>query len=116
MYLKVKTKKGIETLVLTPNEYQSLLNELKGEKNYIQEYKTLKNGIITDLEIEKIVKKSKETAFDEPLKSIIREYKEGSEEPLDGDEVDRLTEHLRNRINLFEGNITQKEFEKLENL
>ena len=49
-------------------------------------------------------------AFSEPLQSIIDEYKDGSKEPLDGDEVDRLTEHLRNKLNLSEGNITEKEY------
>lgn len=53
-------------------------------------------------------------SFEKPLIEIIKEYKDGSEEPLDGDEVDRLTEHLRNKINLFEGNITQEEYDELE--
>ena len=52
-------------------------------------------------------------AFEKSLKDIIIEYRQ-DEAPLDGDEVDRLTEHLRNRINLFEGNITEKEYAKLE--
>ena len=50
------------------------------------------------------------------IKEIIKEYKDGSEEPLDGDEVDRLIEHLRNKINLFEGNITPQEYDKLKAL
>jgi uncharacterized membrane protein len=45
---------------------------------------------------------------------IIEKYKDGSDEPLDGDEVDRLIEHLRNSINFIEGNITEEEYEKLE--
>ena len=36
------------------------------------------------------------------------------EEPLDGDEVDRLVEHLRNKLNLINGNITREEYDKLE--
>ncbi|MEW6687418.1 MAG: hypothetical protein AB1393_14635 [Candidatus Edwardsbacteria bacterium] len=59
-------------------------------------------------------KKIKETTWLDELKSIITDYKEGSDEPLDGDEVDRLIEHIRNRINLHEGNITDAEFEELE--
>ena len=35
-------------------------------------------------------------------------------EPLDGDEVDQLVEHIRNKLNIREGNITEKEFEELE--
>jgi len=53
-------------------------------------------------------------AFNEQLQSIISEYKDGSAEPLDGDEVDVLTEHLRNKMNLNEGNITQEEYLELE--
>ena len=56
----------------------------------------------------------KRNAFEKQLIEIIKEYKAGSEEPLDGDEVDRLTEHLRNKINLNEGNITEEEYDKLE--
>lgn len=37
-------------------------------------------------------------------------------EPLDGDEVDCLVEHLRNQLNLINGNITQEEYEKLEEM
>ena len=36
-------------------------------------------------------------------------------EPLDGDEVDVLVEHLRNRLNLLNGNITQAEYDLMEN-
>ena len=53
-------------------------------------------------------------AFENAIADIILEYKDGSEDPLDGDDVDRLTEHLRNRLNLFEGNITDEEYEQLE--
>lgn len=51
--------------------------------------------------------------FDE-LREIIKLYKDGSEEPLDGDEVDRLAKHLKNQINYIEGNITDEEYDKLE--
>lgn len=53
-------------------------------------------------------------AFVGPILDILREYKGGSDEPLDGDEVDRLVEHLRNKINLQEGNITDEEYLELE--
>lgn len=33
---------------------------------------------------------------------------------LTGDEVDVLVEHLRNRLNLLNGNITDEEYEILE--
>ena len=38
------------------------------------------------------------------------------DDPLDGDAVDGLMEHLKNKINLHEGNITLKEYNKLENI
>jgi len=58
-----------------------------------------------------------ELEFGEELRKIIEKYKEGSGEfdVLDGDEVDRLIEHLRSQINLIEGNVTEEEYLKLEN-
>ena len=35
-------------------------------------------------------------------------------EPMDDDAVDDLVEHLRNKINLYQGNITSREYEELE--
>lgn len=55
-----------------------------------------------------------ELQFQEELNQIIKKYKDGSEEPLDGDEVDKLTEHIRNQLNLIEGNITEEEYMELE--
>jgi hypothetical protein len=46
------------------------------------------------------------------LEEIILEYRDG-EEPLDGDSVDALTEILKAKINLHEGNITEQEYEEL---
>lgn len=57
-----------------------------------------------------------EIEFIQPIREIIASYKDGSGEPLDGDEVDMLTEHVRNRINLHEGNITDSEYEELEEI
>jgi len=42
------------------------------------------------------------------------EYDPNEREPLDGDEVDRLVLHLKNEIDLNEGNITNYEYEELE--
>lgn len=47
------------------------------------------------------------------LEEIIEEYKDGDNEPLDGDEVDDLVEILRAKINLHEGNITEEEYNKI---
>lgn len=55
-------------------------------------------------------------AFEEELIKILDEYteQEWQDEPLDGDEVDILVEHLRNRLNLLNGNITKEEYEDRE--
>lgn len=53
--------------------------------------------------------------YDEALYEILDEYtnKNWESETLDGDEVDRLTEFLRAKLNLINGNITQEEYNKL---
>ena len=45
------------------------------------------------------------------LLPIIEEFRDG-DEPLDGDEVDKLVDIIRAKINLNEGNITQEEYEQ----
>ena len=59
-----------------------------------------------------------EMEFEKELISILDIYSEKTweTEPLDGDEVDVLIEHLRNRLNLINGNITQEEYDDLEEL
>jgi len=53
--------------------------------------------------------------FGEELTSILDIFDfEWRNEALDGDEVDILVEHLRNQLNLINGNITRKEYEELE--
>jgi hypothetical protein len=47
------------------------------------------------------------------LLPIIEEYKDGSNEPLDGDEVDDLVKITKAKINLQEGNITLEEYEAI---
>ena len=51
--------------------------------------------------------------MDKQISAIIREWKDGTEEPLDGDEVDRLIRVITAKINLKEGNITEDEHEKI---
>ena len=53
--------------------------------------------------------------YDEALYEILDEYtnKNWGNEPLNSDEVDRLTEFLRAKLNLINGNITQEEYNKL---
>jgi hypothetical protein len=49
----------------------------------------------------------------EQLQPIIDEFKDGSDEPLDGDEVDSLVKILKAKINLNEGNITEEEYNEI---
>ena len=55
--------------------------------------------------------------FEEELYKILDKYTQDdswTETPLDGDEVDKLTEHIRNQLNLINGNITNEEYLELE--
>ena len=65
------------------------------------------------IKIKEGVQDSQEYA--ELLCKILDIYTENSWEdyPLDSDEVDRLTEFLRAKLNLINGNITQEEYNKL---
>jgi len=47
------------------------------------------------------------------LLPIINEYKDGSDEPLDGDGVDDLIKIIKAKINLQEGNITEHEYNEI---
>lgn len=60
--------------------------------------------------------KENKLQFGEELQKILNTYtdNEWTSEPLDGDEVDNLVEHIRNQLNLLNGNITEQEYEKLE--
>ena len=52
--------------------------------------------------------------FEKQLQEILDIYNQGNNEALDGDEVDILIEHLKNQLNLMQGNITNKEYKELE--
>ena len=54
-----------------------------------------------------VVSKPKSDWLDMTLSEIVAEY--GENEPLDGDAVDKLTELIKAKINLFQGNTTEKE-------
>ena len=60
--------------------------------------------------------KENKLQFGEELQKILNIYtdNEWTSEPLDGDEADNLVEHIRNQLNLLNGNITEQEYEKLE--
>lgn len=58
-----------------------------------------------------ILKKNSNIVWIEQLQPIIDEYGEG--EPLDEDDVDRLIEIIRAKINFNQGNITEDEYNSL---
>ena len=58
-----------------------------------------------------------ELEFEEELYKILDRYTKDNpwtDEPLDGDEVETLVKHLRNQLNLINGNITNDEYLELE--
>lgn len=54
--------------------------------------------------------------FGEELIKILDIYteKDWRNEPLDSDEVDKLVKHLKNQLDLINGNITKSEYDFLE--
>lgn len=56
--------------------------------------------------------------FGKQLTEILDIYtnKEWQDEPLDSDEVDILIGHLKNQLELINGNITKQEYEEKENI
>ena len=51
--------------------------------------------------------------MDKIIEQLINQYKGVDNEPLDGDEVDDLCEIIKAKINLNEGNITNREYARL---
>ena len=47
------------------------------------------------------------------LQPIIDEFKDGSNDPLNGDDVDELARIIKAKLNLQEGNITQEDYEAI---
>lgn len=59
------------------------------------------------------MKKKRDTeSWISQLIPIIEECEDGDTDPLDGDDVDRLSIIIKAKLNLFEGNITEKEYLK----
>ena len=44
---------------------------------------------------------------------LIEDYKDGTDDPLDGDEVDSLMQIIKAKVNLHEGNITEHEYNQI---
>jgi hypothetical protein len=61
----------------------------------------------------KLVKMNKQEKWIDYLIPIINDYKDGSDEPLDGDGVDDLCRIIRAKIDLHEGNLTEEEYEAI---
>ena len=56
-----------------------------------------------------------ELEFENELYNILDKYDiDWQKEPLDMNEVDILIKHLKNQLNLINGNITREEYENLE--
>ena len=57
------------------------------------------------------MKSSSNKSWIEQLRPIIKDFKEGKNEPLNTQEVERLSLIIRLKIDLEEGNITKKDLE-----
>jgi hypothetical protein len=53
-------------------------------------------------------------AYEEHIRGMIAEYKDGMKGRLTAKEIDQLSERTRNRLLLIEGKIDEKQYEKLE--
>ena len=52
--------------------------------------------------------------LDHTVNELLTEYKDGSiDEPLNRDEVDDFVEIIKAKVNLQEGNITEKDYNKI---
>lgn len=62
------------------------------------------------------MEKENKLQFGEELQKILNIYtdNEWTSEPLDRNEVNNLVEHIKNQLNLLNGNITMQEYEKIE--
>ena len=83
--------------------------------NELEKYFRINDDVLKyiTIKIKEGIKDNQE--YDKALYDILDTYTENSwgDEPLDGDEVDRLTEILRAKLNLINGNITQEEYNKI---
>jgi hypothetical protein len=83
--------------------------------NDFTKYHKLLTEVTQILEYGKIIKHTvnKMEMWIDQLMPIIEEYKDGSDEPLDGDDVDDLVKIIKAKINLQEGNITAEEYDAI---
>ena len=53
-------------------------------------------------------------AWTNEIKIIIDEWKDNDDSPLTPAEVEVLVQHIKNKINLIEGNITPSQYEEID--
>lgn len=56
----------------------------------------------------------KTVAWSNELYVIIQDYKDGTLDPLDGDETENLAKIIKLKLDLMEGNITEEEYFEAE--
>lgn len=97
-------------------EYENglLLIIYKDEKHEVEDYHICID--LDNIKRSEVMIKNEDLQFGKQLLDILDIYtdKEWTDEPLDGDEVDKLTEHIKNQLNLINGNITEQEYKDLE--
>ena len=65
--------------------------------------------------LRRTMKASSHKSWIEQLRPIIKDFKEGNNEPLSLEEVERLSLIIRFKIDLEEGNLNNKEIEDIVN-
>ena len=104
----------------------NLIGQIKlssGEEYDVEMYYLKDNGgnyLITEIELLEQIENEEcniNLQFADELTKILDIYteEEWSKEPLDSDEVEILVKHLKNQLDLINGNITNDEYKKLEN-
>ena len=128
--LKIIGDLNVEIFEDLGNRYLAYEIQEEKEGHYIRiEYHTKEDEVIKNLEryfkintdiLKYITIKTKEvtqndTEYDNLLYDILDIYTDNNweDDPLDEDEIDSLVEFLKLKLNLINGNITEKEYNKL---
>lgn len=128
--LKIIGDLNVEIFEDLGNRYLAYEIQEEKEGHYIRiEYYTKENEIIENLEkyfkintdilkyitIKTNVAIQNDTEYDSLLYKILDVYTDNSweDDPLDEDEINGLVEFLKLKLNLINGNITEKEYNKL---
>lgn len=101
---------GVELISVSFNDIDYEINiNSKGDTSLFL-YDLIERGSIELIEPFMKPQQTNKSWDDMTLSEIIEEYKDGDAEPLDGDAVDNLTEIIRIKLNLTEGNLTENEY------